>query len=175
VRLASASNRPRRLDRLATASLFPLPILTLSHTTQIFPRGDLFTFGTRNSIGFGFTVPLFYFNGGEREMARVAVDEARVSAGRLDAAVANDVATALDAYRSSRALSERYESGLLARAHDVLETARYAYGAGAVSLLELLDAIATYSDTRADYYRTVHDYWVAVFALTRATGREWMP
>ena len=162
----------KAFDALATASLVPLPILTFSHTAQIFPRGDLFTFGTRNSIGFGFTFPLFYFNGGERQMARVAVDQARVSARRLDAEVANDVATALDAYRSSRTLSERYESGLLARAQDVLETARYAYGTGAVSLLELLDAIATWSDTRAAYFGALHDYWIGVYAVERAVGRD---
>lgn len=164
----------RALDALATADLFPLPVLTFSHSAQIFPRGDLFTFGTRNSIGMGFTFPLFYFNGGERQVARAAAAEARLDVQRLDARVANDVATALDAYRSAQMLSERYESGLLARAQDVLETAEYAYRTGAVSLLELLDAIATYSDTRADYYSAVHDYWVAVYALARATGREWV-
>ncbi|HLZ45482.1 MAG TPA: TolC family protein [Gemmatimonadales bacterium] len=164
----------KALDGLATASLFPLPVLTFSHSAQVFPRGDLFTFGTRNSIGVGFTFPLFYFNGGERQVARAAAAEARLDVQRLDARVANDVATALDAYRSTRMLSERYQSGLLARARDVLQTAQYAYRTGAVSLLELLDAIATYSDTRADYYAAVHDYWVAVYALARATGREWV-
>lgn len=160
---------------LATASLFPLPVLTFSHSTQVFPKGDVFSFGTRNSVGIGFTFPLFYFNGGERKLARAALDQSRITIQRLDAEVANDVATALDAYRSMRTLCERYESGLLARAQTVLETARYAYGIGAVSLLELLDAIATYSDTRSDYDRAVHDYWVAVYGLTRATGREWVP
>jgi len=158
---------------LATAALFPMPVLTFAHTTQIFPKGDVFSFGTNNSIGIGFTFPVFSFNGGEREMARAAVDQARVGRQRLDAEVANDLATSLDAYRSARSLSERYESGLLARAQGVLETARYAYSTGAISLLELLDAIATYSDTRADYYQAVHDYWVGVYALARATGRDW--
>jgi cobalt-zinc-cadmium efflux system outer membrane protein len=160
---------------LATAALFPLPVLTFSHSAQIFPKGDLFTFGTRNSIGFGFTFPLFYFNGGERQLARAAVEQARVSVRRLDAEVANDVATALDAYRSSRTLSERYESGLLARAQSVLETARYAYGTGAVSLLELLDAIATWSDTRAAYFGALHDYWISVYAVDRAVGTDFTP
>jgi len=57
----------------------------------------------------------------------------------------------------------------------VLETARYAYGTGAISLLELLDAIATWSVTRSDYYTALHDYWVSVFAVERAVGRDFTP
>jgi len=53
-----------------------------------------------------------------------------------------------------------------------LETSRFAYQQGAVSLLELLDAIRTYGDTRSEYYGAVHDYWVAAFALSRAVGED---
>jgi len=57
----------------------------------------------------------------------------------------------------------------------VLETARYAYGTGATSLLELLDAIATWSDTRSAYYSALHDYWISVYALERAVGMDFTP
>jgi len=85
------------------------------------------------------------------------------------------VATALDAYRSARGLAERYGGGLLAKADSVLETARYAYSTGATSLLDLLEAIRTYADTRADYNTAVHDYWVSVYALDRAVGKDIVP
>jgi outer membrane protein TolC len=55
-----------------------------------------------------------------------------------------------------------------------LETARYAYRTGASSLLELLDAIRTYAAVRADHAIAIHDYWVGVFALSRATGTEFV-
>ena len=82
---------------------------------------------------------------------------------------------ALDAYRSARGLAERYEGGLLAQADSALEMARYAYRAGTASLIDLLDAIRTYADTRADYNIAVHDYWVAVYGLDRAVGKDLLP
>jgi cobalt-zinc-cadmium efflux system outer membrane protein len=152
------------ITHLAATAWIPTPQLTYSyqHGGQ-FARGDLFTNGSSYALGFGFTLPLFYFNGGEREKGR---------AGLAAAQVATDIATAVDAYHSARALAERYEGGLLERARSVLESARYAYGTGAISLLELLDAIATWSDTRSAYYTALHDYWISVYAVERAVGMD---
>ncbi|MFI5214660.1 MAG: TolC family protein, partial [Gemmatimonadales bacterium] len=161
------------LRSLANSLWIPLPELTYSyqHGGQ-FARGDLFTNGSSYALGFGFSLPLFYWNGGERQRSAAGLEQATVATRHVEAQVANDVATALDGYRSARSLAERYEGGLLAEARSVLETARYAYGTGAISLLELLDAIATWSDTRSDYITAVHDYWVSVYGLSRAVGRD---
>ena len=110
-----------------------------------------------------------------RERSRAGLQQAEVTTRRVQAQVATDVATALDAYRSARGLAERYESGLLAQADSVLETARYAYRRGALSLIDLLDAIRTYADTRADYDIAVHNYWVSVYALDHAVGKDIIP
>jgi cobalt-zinc-cadmium efflux system outer membrane protein len=83
-----------------------------------------------------------------------------------------DVAVALGNFRASRVLAERYQGGLLDKATAVLQTSRFAYRQGAISLLELLDAIRTYGETRTEYYGAVHDYWLAAFALSRAVGTE---
>jgi outer membrane protein TolC len=89
--------------------------------------------------------------------------------------VQGEVATALDSVRATKALAERYERGLLAKARGVLDTERYAYHAGAVSLLELLDAVRQYGNTRADYFTAVHDYWVSLAAIDRAVGQDVVP
>ena len=162
----------RALRSLSRSMWIPVPEVSLTHATGPFGSDGLFSNGTPNAIGFGFVLPVFDWNGGERERSAAGLEQAELNARRVQALVANDVATAVDAYRSSRGLAENYEGGLLAKARAVLETARYAYGTGAVSLLELLDAIATYSDTRSDYYTAVHDYWVSVFALSRAAGKD---
>lgn len=164
------------LRRLASSQWIPLPELTYSyqHGGQ-FARGDLFTNGSSHAVGLGFTLPLFYWNGGERQKGSAGLEQATVATRRVEAQVANDLATALDAYRSARSLAERYQGGLLARSRSVLETARYAYGTGAISLLELLDAIATWSDTRSDFLTAVHDYRVSVYALSRAVGKDLLP
>src|SRR2546425_5423768 len=163
------------LSKLAATLWIPLPEVTLSHSKGPFASGDLFSNGTANAIGFGFTVPLLYWNGGERERTRAGLQQAEVWTRRVQAQVATDVATALDAYRSARGLAERYEGGLLAQADSVLETARYAYRRGALSLIDLLDAIRTYADTRADYDIAVHNYWVSVYALDHAVGKDIIP
>lgn len=163
------------LSKLAATLWIPLPEVTLSHSKGPFASGDLFSNGTANAIGLGFTMPLLYWNGGERERSRAGLQQAEVATRRVQAQAAADVATALDAYRSARGLAERYEGGLLAQADSVLETARYAYRRGATSLIDLLDAIRTYADTRADYNAAVHDYWVSVYALDRAAGTDIIP
>ena len=162
----------KALRSFAASLWVPLPELTFAHSTGPFGSGDLFDNGTANAIGFGFSVPLLYWNGGERERSQAGLDQAVANTRRVQAQVSTDVATALDAYRTTRRLAERYEGGLLAKARDGLETARFAYARGAISLVELLDAIQTWSDTRNDYYTTVHDYWVSVFALSRAVTRD---
>jgi outer membrane protein, heavy metal efflux system len=163
------------LSKLAATLWIPLPAVTFAHSNGPFASGDLFSNGTANAIGFGFTLPFLYWNGGERERSRAGLEQAEIAMRRVQAQVATEVATALDAYRSARGLAERYEGGLLAKADTVLETARYAYRTGATSLIDLLDAIRTYADTRADYNIAVHEYWVSVYALDRAVGRDIIP
>jgi cobalt-zinc-cadmium efflux system outer membrane protein len=165
--------RSEAIKRLAATMWIPTPQLTYSyqHGGQ-FTRGDLFTNGSPYALGFGFTLPLFDLSGGEREKGRAGLAAAQLATTRTEAQVATDLATAIDAYHSARALAERYEGGLLDRARAVLETARYAYGTGALSLLELLDAIATWSDTRSAYYTALHDYWISVYAVERAVGMD---
>ena len=53
--------------------------------------------------------------------------------------------------------------------------ARYAYRTGAISLLDLLDAIRAYANTRVEYNTVVHDYWVSVYAIDRAVGKDVIP
>src|SRR2546422_7309226 len=163
------------LSTLAGRLWIPLPQVTFSHSSGPFDRGELFSNGTANAVGFGFTMPFLYWNGGERERSRAGLQQAQVASRRVQAQVATDLAMALDAYRSARGLAERYEGGLLAQADSALEMARYAYRAGTASLIDLLDAIRTYADTRADYNVAVHDYWVAVYGLDRAVGKDLLP
>ncbi len=178
----AAANRPdlaaanlrveqsRSLKSFAGSQLIPTPMFNITYQS-----GQPFTNGHQYQFGLGVTVPLFYWYGGERQRAEAAEQAAGVQTRRVQAQLAADVAQALDAYQSSRPLAERYESGLLAKAQAAVETARYAYRAGAASQLDLLEAIRAYSDTRTDYYIAVHDYWVSIYALDRAVGKDLAP
>ncbi len=61
---------------------------------------------------------------------------------------------------------------MLARAETALRVAEKSYQAGAISLLELLEAQRTYLDTRAQYLRALHDYRQAAVDVTHAVGTE---
>jgi cobalt-zinc-cadmium efflux system outer membrane protein len=89
--------------------------------------------------------------------------------------VRSDVSQALDSYLSARELADRYACGLLADATGALAASRYAYERGATSLLDLLEAMRAYADTRSDVFTAVHDYWVSIFALERAAGDDVIP
>ncbi|GJG85426.1 hypothetical protein tb265_06070 [Gemmatimonadetes bacterium T265] len=157
----------RALVSNARAQVVPVP--QLSYVTQQHQRFDN---GHFYSFGVGAALPFPYLFSGERTRARAGLAAAEVAADRARLQVETDAATALDQYQVSRGLAERYERGLLAKARQAVATARYAYQAGAISQLELLDALRADADTRADYYTAVHDYWLGVFAVERAAGVE---
>jgi len=157
------------LKALATADLFPTPSVSVVHQSAApFPNGSNY------ALGLSFTVPLFYWNGGER--ARAAAGEAAAAAAdrAVRTQVAAELAVAVDSFRAGRDLATRYV-GLVVKAAAALETARFAYQSGATSQLDLLDAIRTYSDTRANYYSALRDYWVSLYALDRAVGMDLAP
>lgn len=160
------ADQNRSLTSLATASLFPVPVVSAIYQSTPFASG------VRYAFGIAVPVPLFYWNGGERQRAHAGLAAAEVSVQRTRAQIASDVALALDAFHSARELTQRYQSGLLQQAAAALESSRFAYQQGAASLLELLDAIRTYGDTRAESYAAAHDAWVAAYALSRAVGAD---
>jgi outer membrane protein, heavy metal efflux system len=159
-------DQSRSLKSLATASVFPVPVVSVVYQHTPFESGLRYAFGV------AVPVPLFYWNGGERQRANAGLATAEVAVQRTRVQIEADVAVALGNFRSAQVLAERYQGGLLDKSAAALETSRFAYQQGAASLLELLDAIRTYGDTRSEYYGTIHDYWVAAYALTRAVGAE---
>jgi cobalt-zinc-cadmium efflux system outer membrane protein len=64
------------------------------------------------------------------------------------------------------------KDGMLARADTTLRVAEKSYKAGAISLLELLDAQRTYLDVRGQYLHAVYDYRQATVDVNHAVGTE---
>jgi outer membrane protein, heavy metal efflux system len=159
-------DQSRSLKALASASLVPVPIVSVVYQNTPFASGLRYAFGVT------VPVPLFYWNGGERQRATASLSAAEVAAERARVQVQTEVAVAIGSFQSARVLADRYQSGLLEKSAAALATARFAYQQGAASLLELLEAIRAYGDTRAEYLGAVHGYWVAAYALSRAAGEE---
>jgi cobalt-zinc-cadmium efflux system outer membrane protein len=132
-------------------------------------------------LGLQMEVPIFNRNQGDIGRARVRRNDAENSLERLQLAVAHDVAEAVVRAKATRRLVDRYElretdaygkdTNMLERADGLLKTAQAAYGLGATSLLELLEAQRSYNNTRADYLAVIADYRQALADLNSALGR----
>ena len=152
---------------LARATLLPIPLVGAVYQPTA-PFGS----GKHVAPSLGLTVPVLNVFGGERARAAAGKAAAQIAMDRARLQIRSDVAAAFDGYLTARELADRYACGLLADATGALEAARYAYRRGASGLPDLLEAMRAYSDARSDYLTTLHDYWVSVFALERATGVE---
>lgn len=166
-------DQARAGKRFADALLIPTPTLSVTYQKSPFDPGFP-SFGSNNqyAFGLGITAPLFYWYGGERARAEAAVATAVQSETKSVLVVQSDVALAFAQYGNANRLVQRYTGGLLAKADSALAQARFAYRAGATSLIDLYDAIRTYLDTRLDYFTALHDYWIGVHAVNRAVGKD---
>lgn len=161
--------------RYAASLQMPVPqVSAVYQPTGPFELDQVWTFGRTSlwSLGLGVELPLWNRYAGSRDRAaagqRLAEETARATLYQVRA----DVVAALAQVRASEALVRRYDGGLLAAARQALETAQVAWRAGATSYVEYLDAVRTWADTRGDYARALHDYWVGVSQLDAAVGRD---
>jgi len=156
--------------------LLPTPNLGLSWQPGT-PYPGAFPFGEHSqfTLALGLPIPLFNQYGGEREKAKAGVAVATVAARESRRVAESDVIQATDSVRAAAVLAGLYQGGLLEKTQQAVANARFAYQHGAISLLDLLDAIRTNQDIRTEYLTAVHDYWVAVFSLDRAVGRDLVP
>lgn len=128
----------------------------------------------RNSVGFGFSVPLPLLNQNQGEIAKaeVGLRQAETELKRLRLDITQEVNDAVERYQSARRLWRTYESGYLENAKVVVEAAETAYRVGGASLLEFLDAERTYAATQTDYVDTVFAVRAGLIALEKAVGTD---
>ena len=75
-------------------------------------------------------------------------------------------------WKDGRCFSVYEGGGMLKRAESALNVAEKSYKAGAISLLELLEARRTYIETEASYLRAQHDLRQATVDLSHAVGEK---
>lgn len=123
----------------------------------------------KDSVGFGISVPLFIWHEYEGEIARAEadLDLARRQYEQQQALAVGQVTQARSALLAARERYRRLEGGLLADAERVAKAAEFAYGKGAMSLLNLLDARRTLrqiqieaASARADYAKALSDWQI---------------
>jgi cobalt-zinc-cadmium efflux system outer membrane protein len=142
-----------------------------------------------NALGLSVSLPLPVFDRNQANIGRARVDLRRADndGERLRIVVEHDVAEAVRRGTRAVTLLSVFErpagnavpgtptatadrGGMIDRAETALRVAEKSYRAGALSLLELLEAERTYLDARAQYLRAIHDFRQAVVDVKHAVG-----
>jgi len=128
-------------------------------------------FGTqvRNNwqIDLGVSIPLWFWKGprGAAAEARAAFDQAQIQYVSFDR---NTVTAIENAHRSVKAAEEQvrlFEDTLLRDVEDQLRTGISHYQNDQIDALNLIDIYRTYTETRAEYYHALYNYYVALADL----------
>ena len=169
--LAASAQESRAEAGLSLARRQRVPDIALSAQYQQEGSGQNAIQPPTVTLGVQIPVPLFYQQQGEigRAQAEIRAQQATVEKLRAQALV--DVQSARAAVDANRRLVDRMRARLLERARRTRDLVQIQYEKGAASLLELLDAQRVWAQTRAEYLKDLHDFWLAVFQLDAAVGR----
>lgn len=125
------------------------------------------------ALSLSLPLPLFDRNQANIERAHLDIRRAENDGERLRLEVGREVAEAVRRAGRAQTLLGVFEGGgMIDRADGSLRVAEKSYKAGAISLLELLEAQRTYLDTRGQYLRALHDYRQATIDVSHAVGER---
>jgi len=120
-------------------------------------------------------MPIFDRNQGEIARTRYVIDQSRNLSTASTHQVLSDVENAYEGVRSEATVVKLYESGYLDQAKQSLDISQYAYGRGAASLLDLLDAERSYRGTQFAYRQALALSMVGMEQLREAVGKRRLP
>jgi len=163
------------------------PDLTLGAT---YTHSDFLVSGDNpNALALSLSLPLPIFDRNPAGLGRARLDKRRAEndGERLRIAVIRDVTEAVRKAAAATTLLAVFEQpaggavpgtptgtadagGMIERAETALKVAEKSYRAGAISLLELLEAQRTYLDTRAQYLKALYDFRQAAVDVNHAVG-----
>jgi len=149
------------------------------------PRVDLFgrvsatdeTFfpsaATRSSFGITFSLPIW--NNGQREIALsravTARDVARAARGDVELALQRDVVQAYEAYEAAKAAFELASQSVVV-AQENLRVQEERYRSGATTIIDLITAQVSLSETEAELVRSRYTTRLALSGLEAILGRR---
>ena len=130
-----------------------------------------------SSTSFFVSVPMSIFNRNQGEIARTtfAESQAEFNARSIESLVMTDVENAYASAQTNQDVVQLYLSGYLKQAQDSREISAYAYGAGAVTLLDFLDAERSYRATQLAYRQALAAYMTSLEQLRAAVGTRNLP
>lgn len=130
--------------------------------------------GVDNTVLAGVTVPLPFGNRNQSGIARAEAEQkvAETTVRFVRSRALAEVEVAFRAHETAREQVRAYEAGLLKQADESREIQLAAYQEGVAELITLIEAQKTRTEIRANYYRTLFDYYTSIFQLELATGTD---
>jgi len=116
--------------------------------------------GTGNSYSLFMSMPLFarYYYEGEIQGAEVGYNAAQEFLEKVRAQARSELSRALSDLQAAAERLRRYDESLLAEAKKAADAAEFAYGRGAIGVMDLLDARRTLRATQIDAAAAHSDY-----------------
>ena len=151
--LIAAANRIEAAESArALAASIATRDVTLSAQFDRWPASAANPQGTGNSFSVYFSIPLSVRHANEGEVKRAATDlsTARDALIRLQAQASAESRLNLEGWRAATRRVARIERDILPLAREVAKAAEFAYGKGATSVLDLLDARRTLKQIELD-------------------------
>jgi cobalt-zinc-cadmium efflux system outer membrane protein len=123
-------------------------------------------------VGVNVPVPLFYQYQGEADKAAVKMNQNQLAVEQTTLNIRNDVASALATWNSADKIVQRFQGGLLDDALTVRDSAELAYGKGATSVLDFIEAQRSYKNVMRDYTAAMINRANAYYDLAKSLGEE---
>ena len=164
--LAARQNvRLQRADYRSDLSVSLLQNTTVGSRDFLNPRST--------GVGVGFVFPLFDTGRirGRVRQAEAVVREQEANRNQVRLVVLRDVGDAYARVKSTETQALRYEKDILPNSQDLLNKAQFGYERGGTTLLDYLEALRTYRNTRSEYLGVLGDNARARADLDRATGQ----
>ena len=117
-------------------------------------------------------IPVFNQFQGDIGKALAGLNQARLQQEQVRNSIHQEVIAAHAALLSAAAIVARFENEVNQRIQKVRDSAEFAYGQGAIGLIDLLDAERNYKSMTLDYYSALKDKALAYADLLSAIGEE---
>ncbi len=118
-------------------------------------------------IDVGVSIPLWFWKGprGQAQEARAALGLAEIQYDAFNRNVVTAIETAHRNVKAAEAQVRLFEETLLRDVEDALRTGVSHYQTDRIDALNLIDIYRTYTETKAEYYRALFNYYVALAEL----------
>jgi cobalt-zinc-cadmium efflux system outer membrane protein len=127
-----------------------------------------------NAIGFSlsFDLPIHDRNQGEIARSQAAVRQSVETESSAEVGVRTDVVNAYYGLQTNEQIVSLYESGYLDQAAQSRAITAYAYGRGAATVLDVLDAERSYRATQLGYRQAIAAQMTAAEQVNQAVGAQ---